>query len=280
MQRLVRRVVLLTVLFSVGCSQGDERGNSAAPGESESSTVQSADGTPIGYATVGSGPYSVVIVHGVLDRAESWLDVAEALSEHCTCYVMDRRGRGRSGDSDVYEFDTEIEDIEAVLQEAGPDAFLLGHSSGAIYTLEAARRAPLAGLILYEPPLHYEGFDAVVDQIRDLVSEGRLTDAAEVFVDAPAPPEVAELSSTLVREWDAIFAFGPSVDRYKDLSIPTLLLAGSETLRDPTFATNDFAAALSNVRTIVLDGQGHTGNVSVPGLVAEGIADFLRQVAD
>jgi hypothetical protein len=43
-------------------------------------------------------------------------------------------------------------------------------------------------------------------------------------------------------------------------------------------ATADFAAALSDVRTEVLDGQGHTANESMPQLVADRVAEFLRQV--
>ena len=122
---------------------------------------------------IGNGPVPLVIVHGVLDTAESWLMVAEALSEHRSCFVMDRRGRGRSGDGQAYSFEREVEDVEAVLHAAGPNAFLLAHSSGAIYTLEAARRTPVTGLILDEPPLHYQGFDTVVDAVRTLVAQER-----------------------------------------------------------------------------------------------------------
>jgi len=272
---------LVSFVSLIGCSRSEDRiGSDNGLAGSQPWTVRSADGTSIGYTRIGDGPSPLVIVHGVLDSSESWVGVAEALSEQCSCFVMDRRGRGRSGDSDSYTFENEIEDIEAVLRVAGSDAFLLGHSSGAIYTLEAARRVPVAGLILYEPPLHYEGFDAVVDRIRNLVSEGKLAEAAEVFIEGPATPQIAELAPTLVREWDAIFTFGPNVARYQDLSMPTLLLAGSDTLSEPTFATVDFAGSLSDVRTAILDGQGHTANVSVPELVANRVAEFLQQVAE
>jgi pimeloyl-ACP methyl ester carboxylesterase len=296
MRSPLQAFVLLPVLCFVGCSQADDhRGTAARAGESQPSTVRSADGTFIGYARIGDGPYPLVIVHGVLDTADSWVPVAEALSEQCSCYVMDRRGRGRSGDGDSYSFENEIEDIEAVLREAGPNAFLLGHSSGAIYTLEAARRTPLAGLILYEPPLHYEGFDAVVDEIRSLVSQGRLDDAAAVFLagegglseseiaalqQAPFWPTVAQLAPSLVREWDAIFGVEPTVERYQDLSMPTLLLAGSENLNNPTFATADFADRLADVRMAILEGQGHTANESVPELVADRVAEFLHEAGE
>jgi pimeloyl-ACP methyl ester carboxylesterase len=95
----------------------------------------------------------------------------------------------------------------------------------------------------------------------------------------PFWPQIARLSPTLVREWDAIFAFEPTVERYRGLSVPTLLLAGSENADNPTFATADFASSLADVRVGVLNGQGHTANESAPGLVADRIAAFLGEMA-
>lgn len=296
MRILIKGLSALAAVSVVGCSQdaADEL-DTVDMEASGASVVESVDGTHIGYAEVGNGPVPLVIVHGVLDTADSWVPVAEALSELCSCYVMDRRGRGRSEDREEYSFEREIEDIEAVLRAVGPDAFLLGHSSGAIYTLEAARRAPIAGLILYEPPLHYEGFEVAVDEIRGRVAEGRLDDAAAVFFggegglserelnelrDAPVWPQIAELAPTLVREWDAIFTFNPTVERYRELSMPTLLLSGTESMNNPTFATAGLEQSLRDVRTTALEGQGYTANEAAPELVASSVADFLREVVE
>lgn len=294
MRHLRWYLVAFVAIAVNGCSQRGNEPTTLSTNESREAppVVQSVDGTPIGYAEIGRGRIPLVIVHGVLDTSESWVPVADALSDLCDCFVMDRRGRGRSGDGASYSFEREVEDIEAVLRTAGPNAFLLGHSSGAIYTLEAARRYPLAGLILYEPPLHYQGFEVVVDAMRTLVAEKKLDDAAGLFFtreggmseselaafkDSPAWPQIAQLSPTLVREWDAIFTFEPTVERYTELAMPTLLLAGSETANVATFATADFADSLKNVRTAVLDRQGHTANESAPELVAQHIAAFLRE---
>lgn len=88
-------------------------------------------GTRIGFTKVGSGPISLVLVHGALSCGENWIPVSQALTEHCTCYVMDRWGRGGSDNRVEYSIKREVEDIAAVLQAAGPDAYLLGHSSRA-----------------------------------------------------------------------------------------------------------------------------------------------------
>ena len=107
--------------------------------------TRSADGTSIGFVRLGSGP-AVVFVHGSLSTGDDWLQVATAMTEQFTCFIMDRRGRGRSGDASDYSLDREYEDIKAVLDIVGPGTHLLGHSYGAICALGAALRAPIGHL--------------------------------------------------------------------------------------------------------------------------------------
>lgn len=257
-------------------------------------TVPSLDSTPIGVHTVGSGR-PLVIVPGAWASAEHWLGVAEELAETNECWLMDRRARGSSGDSqDAYAFDREIEDVTAVLEAAGPDASLLGHSSGAIYTLETARRIPVDRLILYEPPLDWAERgdpDDLVDRVRALVEENRLEEAAELFFreegrlddeglamlkTLPDWEAMVPLAPICVREWDAILDAHLSVDRYRHVSTPTLLLAGSENLDHPSMATASLAATLPDARVAVLDGHAHMAHRGDPALVADEVSTFLE----
>lgn len=66
----------------------------------------------------------------------------------------DRRGRGESGDTPPYAVEREVEDIEALIDEAGGSAFVYSISSGAVLALEAASDLPtkITKLALYEPP--------------------------------------------------------------------------------------------------------------------------------
>lgn len=259
-------------------------------------TVRSSDGTQISVHTVGYG-MPLVLVHGAWNWAEHWLRVAEELAETHTCWVMDRRARGCSGDGDDYSFDREIEDITAVIEAAGPGASLLGHSSGAIYALEAARRAPVGRLVVYEPPLRWaeRGDPAdMVQRISALVDDDRLEDAAELFFreegrlddeglaflkTLPEWEPMVALAPICVREWDAILGAHLSIDRYRQLSTPTLILAGGENLDHPSMATDSLAAALPDARVAVLNGQGHMANRTDPPLVAEEVRDFLGRTA-
>src|SRR5258708_8829995 len=92
-----------------------------------SEVARSADGTSIGFLRLGSGP-ALLFVHGSLSSGESWLPVATAMAGRFTCYVMDRRRRGRSGDTADYSLQRECEDIKPLLQSPGPRPPLLRQS--------------------------------------------------------------------------------------------------------------------------------------------------------
>ena len=79
--------------------------------------------------------------------------LAALLAPHFTVFTYDRRGRGDSGNTAPYAVEREVEDIEALINEAGGSAFVYGISSGAGLALEAANRGlAVKKLALYEAP--------------------------------------------------------------------------------------------------------------------------------
>src|SRR3712207_9131563 len=89
---------------------------------------------------------------GSVDRMVN-APLAALLTEYFTVFNYDRRGRGDSGDTAPYAIEREIEDIDALIAEAGGKASVYGHSSGAALALHAAARGlPIARLVLHEPP--------------------------------------------------------------------------------------------------------------------------------
>jgi pimeloyl-ACP methyl ester carboxylesterase len=106
-----------------------------------------------------------------------------------TVYAMDRRGRGGSGDSPDYDIMREAEDVaavaEAAFQQTGAPVAVLGHSYGALCSLEAALLTDnLSRLILYEPPLptglpmYAPDFPG---RMKALVDKGQFESALETF---------------------------------------------------------------------------------------------------
>ncbi|KIW23597.1 uncharacterized protein PV07_11784 [Cladophialophora immunda] len=120
----------------------------------ELKTAHSGDGTKIAYYQIGEGP-GIIILHGAMQHGLSHMDLAKALSDSFTCYLPDRRGRGKSGPTGKnYSVQKEVEDVEAIHLATGAK-FLFGVSSGALITLRAALAAPpshIRRIAVFEPP--------------------------------------------------------------------------------------------------------------------------------
>lgn len=95
-------------------------------------TVQSKDGTAIAFSRCGKGP-ALVLVDGALCHRKfgPMAEIAKLLTPHFTVFTFDRRGRGDSTDTKPYSVEREVEDIAALIEEAGGGAYLFGTSSGA-----------------------------------------------------------------------------------------------------------------------------------------------------
>ncbi len=116
-------------------------------------TVSSRDGTTIGYRQVGQGP-GLTVLHGTMESSQGHIELAQALADTFTVYLVDRRGRGLSGlFGEGYGTQKEIEDLDALLTKTGAH-YLLGVSSGAIISLQAALALPaIHRAVIFEPPL-------------------------------------------------------------------------------------------------------------------------------
>ena len=93
-----------------------------------------------------------MLVHGTSADHTRWATVVPRLAERFTTYAVDRRGRGASPDPPgPYAIEREFEDIEETLEAIGGEVDMLGHSYGAVCSLEAALISDhVRRLILYE----------------------------------------------------------------------------------------------------------------------------------
>src|SRR2546422_2151546 len=115
-------------------------------------TAVSADGVRIVYLRLGQGR-PLVIVGGALYDHRRWLKVAHLLSGRLTVCVMDRRGRGGSGDANDYIPEREIDDIAAVIAATGGVCRLLRPPSRApLFPPAALAGLPHRWVVLYQPP--------------------------------------------------------------------------------------------------------------------------------
>src|SRR3712207_3975459 len=154
-------------------------------------TLTSSDGTTIAFERLGDGP-AVIVVGGSLGDRRLTRPTAEELAKHFTVINYDRRGRGDSGDTAPYAVEREIEDLGALIAEAGGTASVYGHSSGAALALHAAAGGlPIARLVLHEPPYTPDGDEdrqratrTEAEHIKTLLAEDRHGEAVEYILRA------------------------------------------------------------------------------------------------
>ncbi len=261
---------------------------------SEMETVTSADGTAIAFHRTGSGP-PLVLVHGNGDVHEFW-DLAGtrlAFAEHCTVYAVERRGRGESGDAAAYELEREAEDVATVVDAIDEPVTLLGHSGGAIYSLEAALRTDnLRNLILSEPPIAVADHELDVEglaEMKRLLDDGENERALVVFLrevagisraeidelrSAPIWPDMVRAAHTLPRESRAIAEYEFDATRFADVTTPTLVLSGGESPQFFKDAAGAVDEALPNSRTTIFDGLAHEPMNTAPDRFVDEVLTF------
>jgi pimeloyl-ACP methyl ester carboxylesterase len=237
------------------------------------STVTSRDGTPIAYERQGSGP-AVILVGGGLDDGAENAPLAEELAGDFTTYNYARRGRGASGDTQPYAAECEVEDIAALIGEAGGRAHLYGVSSGGMFALEAVLAGlPIDRVAVYDVPYDTSAeapqrFDEYRAQLDAALSEGRRGDAVELFMRLAGSPDeqiatargssywrgLEALAHTLA--YDAALYGQPPLDRLVTIEQPTLVATGGESGFFAA-AADAVAASVPNAERVTLAGQGH-----------------------
>jgi pimeloyl-ACP methyl ester carboxylesterase len=153
-------------------------------------TITSSDGTTIAYDVAGSGPTAVIVDGALTTRSSgSKPELVRLLSQHLTVYSYDRRGRGDSGDNPAYAVDREVEDIEALVANAGGTACLYGHSSGVALAFEAALKLgdKVKAVAMYEAPYNDDpeaqtAWREYRSQLAVLLNAGREGDAIALFM--------------------------------------------------------------------------------------------------
>lgn len=276
-RRVFATAGLVGVFFaSAGC------GRKPVEGAHAMQTVTSKDGTRIAFDRAGQGP-ALVLVGGALSERSANGPLVEQLAKRFTVFSYDRRGRGDSGDTAPYAVAREIEDIEALLAQAGAPAFVYGKSSGAVLALEASNllSRSIAKLALYEPPLIVDGTrppppQGYAQQLDALIAEGRRGDAIEYFMttvvgmpaEAVAPmrkspgwPKMEAIAHTLAYDvavaGDTMSGNPLPPQKWASATSPTLVMDGGAS---PVWMRNGataLAAVLPNAQHRTLPDQTH-----------------------
>lgn len=247
-------------------------------------TVTSKDGAKIAFDKVGSGP-AVILVNGAMSyRAfdPTLGQLAELLGKHFTAYNYDRRGRGESTDTKPFSKGREIEDIQALIEDAGGTAMLFGISSGGAVVLETAAVTPgVTKVAVYEAPF-------IVDDSRQpllnyaghttkLVEDGKLDELVEYFMTTVAgvPAEYIGSMKQDQSMWGGMKAIAPTIpydaafvsefmqgkplsaDYWAKVKVPVLVTDGGASPAWFHNAADALAKVLPHASRQTLEGQTH-----------------------
>jgi len=244
--------------------------------------VLSKDGTAIAFDRLGRGS-PVILVDGALcyrGMGQSG-QLAELLAPNFTVFTYDRRGRGASGDTTLYAVEREVEDIAALLSEAGGAAFVWGMSSGAVLALEAAARlGGIKKLALYEAPFIVDDTRSTTeddwDEIGAAVAADRRSDAVKLFLKSVGVPSfVRALMPLMSPVWSKLKAIAHTLpydgaivrdnqrgkplpaSRWASVTIPALVMDGGKGPAWMRHANRSLATVLRNAQYRTLEGQTH-----------------------
>jgi pimeloyl-ACP methyl ester carboxylesterase len=256
-------------------------------------TVTSADGTTIAYERAGSGP-ALVLVDGALcyRGAGPMGPLAAQLQDSFTIYAYDRRGRGESSDTLPYAVAREVEDLQALIAQAGGDAYVYGISSGAALALATAAAGPgVTKLALYEPPFMAEVEDGLrikeyTERLHELLDAGQKGDAVALFmtyvgmpaqvvagIRAPGWAMLEAVAPTLAYDDEVLSGGRVPRDLASTIGVPSLVLAGGASPHGLQQAARATADALPTAEHGTLDGQTHD---VAPEALAPLLVEFFR----
>ena len=258
----------------------------------------SKDGTAIAIERTGRGPALVFVDGAMCYRASGPSQpIAAALADHFTVFTYDRRGRGDSGDTSPYDVQREVDDLEAVIREAGGQAFVFGVSSGAALALEAASRGvPMRKLALYEAPFFVDDSrpalpDDFVPTMNAALAAGRRADAVKMFMKLVGVPGVFIMMMRLMPAWPKLTAVAHTLPydlaivgpyqkgrplpstRWTGATLPTLVMDGGKSPVWMRNATRSLAAVVPNATYRTLEGQTH---MVKPKALAPPLVEFFR----
>lgn len=244
--------------------------------------VRSSDGTAIAYEKRGAGP-ALILVDGALCHREFGpaRSLAELLEPHFTVYTYDRRGRGQSGDTLPYAPEREVEDLAALVAEAGGNAYVYGISSGAALALDAANRiAGIEKVAVYEPPFVVDPSgnvtpDDYVSDLEQALAAGKPGKAVERFMKLVGAPAVMTRAMRLMPAWKKLKAVAHTLpydaailgetgkgrplptDRWDEVTVPVLAMAGGRSDEWMRQGSQQLADVLADAEYRTLDGQNH-----------------------
>lgn len=259
------------------------------------------DGVNVYYEELGSGDPTLVFLHPWSTNHFIWANQLQVFSRNHRCITVDHRGHGHSDKpAEGYGMGEMAADVVAILDQCGVDkAVLIGNSIGGMVAMQTSLDAPnrvIANLILSSgtnmgagtPP---EVAEAMQQDWRAVFSG--LLDSAVSAKSKAARPEILDFMDACFNTdgnftegvfWasmadpEGVFNWNIS-DRLKDITQPTLILAGDEDGATPLELNQALADNIPNAEIKVYKEIGHFLQLEDPQAFNGDLSSFLAKVA-
>jgi len=246
----------------------------------------------------GSGPL-VIFLHGIGGNKTNWRDQMPAFARAFHAVAWDARGYG---DSDDYEgplrYPDFADDLARVIDHFGvPRAHLVGLSMGGSIMQEFHSRYAdrIASMTLCDTrgtfgtkpsqdanaefirlrlePLRNgkEPRDIAPTVARSLVAPGTAPEIEQRLIDSIAALHKLSYMKTIEGRATWRCAFDPST-----VTVPTLVVCGSEDRLTPPEASRELADAIPGAKLALVPGAGHLSNIENPAAFNRIVLDFLE----
>ncbi len=256
------------------------------------------DGVSLFYHDEGQGE-PLLLIHGFPFSSAMYQPQRAALSPHMRVIAPDLRGMGQS---DVtpgeYSMSDYADDLVALLDHLGVgQAVVGGMSMGGYILFTLLRRHPerVKGIILIDTKPAADNDEQKANR-RKMVEQAR-TQGSAAIAEAMLPTLLAEQTHhqqpelvQFVREMivatpvdgivgalEAMAARRDSTDMLTKISVPALIIVGSEDTLTPPSTAEEMHRAIPNSQLVVIDGAAHAANLERPDEVNQAILNWMQQ---
>jgi proline iminopeptidase len=269
---------LIAVLLAVACSRHHTE---PSPGlRTRDGFVAGSGGVRLYYRFTGSGPDTVVVLHGGPGfNLEGLRPDLEPLGRHHVLLFYDQRGSGRSTVSDTLSLtlDAMVEDLEAVRRAFRIERLtLLGHSWGgglapmyAVRYPEHVARMVLVGPISPRGEPYLIQYDSTQAARRDSAGNRRMAELDSLRGLSGGSPEIC-------REWTRTFLRGVAgVPAYAERIKGDYCAGSPDHLSRLSLVGRRVFESFTPPNSLAYDWRPQVARLSIPTLVIHGTGDPL-----
>jgi 3-oxoadipate enol-lactonase len=256
-------------------------------------------GIKIAYDDAGEG-LPVVLLHGFPFDRSMWREQTKSLSDAWRVITPDLRGHGETGVAgEIATMEEMAEDVAALLDELNiARAIVGGLSMGGYVALAFYRKFPerVRALVLADTRPQADNDDgrrAREETARRALDEGMGVIADSMLPKLLAPSTRERRPEVAARVRDMILGTNPhgaaaalrgmaarrdQTDLLPEISVPTLIVVGTEDAVTPPPDAEAMHAKIEGSRFVKIEGAGHVSNVERPEEFNRALGEFLSSL--